>query len=103
MIAVGDAAKVRLDLYDVVLLNLVSCCYPEVDSSLGNSLSAATSIYAFTAPASAGPAGFFARAETGMANTWSGCETGDSAASAAGFLSVTEGRRRLVWHLAIDR
>jgi SAM-dependent methyltransferase len=114
--SVGDAAKVRLDPHDVVLLNRVLCCYPDIDSLLGNSLSAATSIYAFTAPPSAGPAGFFARAETRMANTWfrirdrkfrgfrvhvHDLKAVDRRIREAGFLPIAEGRRRLVWHLAI--
>ena len=114
--AVGDAAKVRLDPHDVVLLNRVLCCYPDVDSLLDNSLSAARSVYAFTAPPSEGLAGVFARAETRMANTWfrirdrkfrgfrvyvHDLEAVDRRVREAGFLPVTEGRRRLVWHLAV--
>ena len=106
----------RLDPHDVVLLNRVLCCYPDVDSLLDNSLSAARSVYAFTAPPSVGLAGFFARAETRMANAWfrirdrkfrgfqvyvHDLEAVDRRVREAGFLPVIKGRRRLVWHLAV--
>lgn len=113
---VGDAAKVRLDRHDVVLLNRVFCCYPEIESLLDNSLSAASHVYAFTAPPSAGLAGTFARAETRLANTWyrirdkkfrgfrvhvHDLKAVDRRVREAGFRPIVEGRRRLVWHLAI--
>ncbi len=105
-----------LDPHDVVLLNRVLCCYPDIDSLLDNSLSAARSVYAFTAPPSVGLAGYLARAETRMANAWfrirdrkfrgfrvhvHDLEAVDSRVREAGFLPVIQGRRRLVWHLAI--
>jgi predicted RNA methylase len=113
---VGDAAKLRLNGHDVILLNRVFCCYPEIDALLDNSLSAARYVYAFTAPPSAGFAGTFARAETRIANTWyrirdkkfrgfrvyvHDLEVVDRRIRAAGFQPSVEGRRRLVWHLAI--
>jgi magnesium-protoporphyrin O-methyltransferase len=113
---VGDAAKMPLGPHEVVLLNRVLCCYPDVDSLLDNSLSAARSVYAFTAPPSGGLAGFFTRAETRMANVWfrirrrkfrgfqvyvHDLEAVDRKVLEAGFLPVAEGRRRLVWHLAV--
>jgi predicted RNA methylase len=113
---VGDAAKARLDPHDVVLLNRVLCCYPDVDALLDNSLSAATAVYAFTAPPSAGLAGTLARAETRLANGWfrirdrkfrgfrvhvHDLRAVDRRIRRAGFLPITEGRRRLVWHLAV--
>jgi SAM-dependent methyltransferase len=113
---VGDAAKVPLDRHDVVMLNRVLCCYPEVDALLDNSLSAASHVYAFTAPPSAGLAGTFARAETRLANTWfrirdkkfrgfrvhvHDLEAVDRRIREAGFHRIVAGRRRLVWHLAI--
>ena len=113
---VGDAATVHLDRYDVVLLNRVLCCYPDIDALLDNSLSAASDVYAFTAPPSAGPAGAFSRAQIRLANSWfrlrdekfrgfrahvHDLEAVDRRIKAAGFRPVVEGRRRLVWHLAI--
>ena len=114
--SVGDGAKVPLEPHDVVLLNRVLCCYPDVDALLRNSLSAATSIYAFTAPPSAGIAGTFARAETRLSNAWfrmrrkkfrgfrayvHDLEAVDRRVREAGFSPVVEGRRRFVWHLAV--
>jgi predicted RNA methylase len=113
---VGDAATFHLDRHDVVLLNRVLCCYPDIDTLLDNSLSAAGFVYAFTAPPSAGLAGTFSRAETRIANTWfrirdekfrgfrahvHDLEAVDRRVREAGFRPVVGGRRRLVWHLAI--
>ena len=112
----GDAANVHLDPHDVVVLNRVLCCYPEVNALLDNSLPAANHIYAFTAPPSAGLVGTFARAETRLANTWyrirakkfhgfrvhiHDLEAVDRRVREAGFRPIVEGRRRFVWHLAI--
>ena len=80
---VGDAARSSLEEHDVVLLNRVLCCYPEVDALLENSLRAARHVFAFTAPPSSGMAGIFARVETGLANMTSGSATGSSRASAS--------------------
>ena len=113
---VGDAAAVHLDRHDVVLLNRVLCCYPDVESLLNNSLSAASRVFAFTAPPSAGLSGFFARAETRLANVMFKIRDRkfrgfrvyvhdlgavDRRVREAGFRPVVEGRRRLVWHLAV--
>jgi magnesium-protoporphyrin O-methyltransferase len=113
---VGDAAQVRLDRYDVVLLNRVVCCYPEVNALLDNSLSAARHIYAFTAPPSSGLAGAFARVQTRLANSWfrirdtkfrgfrahvHDLNAIDRRVREAGFRPIVRGRRRMVWHLAI--
>lgn len=113
---VGDAAKVELDRHDVVLLNRVLCCYPDVDALLDNSLSAAASVYAFTAPPSAGLAGSVARANNGLANSWfrirdkkfrgfrahvHDLKAIDLRIREAGFRPVVESRRRVLWQLAI--
>lgn len=114
--AVGDAATLHLDRHDVVLLNRVLCCYPDIDALLDNSLSAASEVYAFTAPPSAGLAGAYSRAQFRLANAWfrirdekfrgfrahvHDLKAVDQRIRAAGFRPVVEGRRRLVWHLAI--
>jgi predicted RNA methylase len=114
--SVGDAANVHLDQHDVVLLNRVLCCYPDVNALLDNSLRAASHIYAFTAPPSAGFAGTCARVQTRLANTWfrirakkfrgfrahvHDLKAVDRRVREAGFSLVVEGRRRLVWHLAV--
>jgi magnesium-protoporphyrin O-methyltransferase len=113
---VGDAAKIQLERHDVVILNRVLCCYADIDALLENSLSAASSVYAFTAPPSTGLAGTFVRAQTRLANSWfrirdkkfrgfrayvHDLEAVDRRVREAGFLPMVEGRRRLVWHLAI--
>jgi len=113
---VGDAAKVQLREHDVVLLNRVLCCYPEVNALLDNSLQAARLVFAFTAPPSSGLAGIFARAETRLANIvfrirdrkFSGfrayvhdLEAVDRRVRQAGFHPTIVGRRRLIWHLAV--
>jgi magnesium-protoporphyrin O-methyltransferase len=113
---VGDAATVRLERHDVVLLNRVLCCYPDVEALLANSLSAANQVFAFTAPPSAGLPGVFARVETRLANLMfrlrrkkfrgfrvhvHDLRAVDRRVREAGFRPVLEGRRRLVWHLAV--
>jgi SAM-dependent methyltransferase len=113
---VGDAATIRLDRHDIVLLNRVLCCYPDIDALLDNSLPAASHVYAFTAPPSIGLAGVFARAHNRLVNSWfrmrdkkfrgfrvyvHDLEAVDRRIRAAGFRPTVEGRRRLVWHLAI--
>ena len=113
---VGDAATFHLDRHDVVLLNRVLCCYPDIDALLDNSLSAARFVYAFTAPPSAGLAGTCSQAQTRLANSWfrirddkfrgfrahvHDLQAVDRRVREAGFRPVVEGRRRLVWHLAI--
>jgi len=114
--SVGDAADVHLDPHDVVFLNRVLCCYPDVDALLTNSLPAASHVFAFTAPPSAGLAGTVARAETRLANTWYRVRAKkfrgfrvhihdlvavDLRIREAGFRPIVKGRRRLIWHLAI--
>ena len=79
-------------------------------------MSAARYIYAFTAPPSAGLAGTFSRAHTRLVNSWFRIRDKkfrgfrayvhdlgaiDRRVREAGFRPVLEGRRRLVWHLAI--
>jgi predicted RNA methylase len=113
---VGDAAKVHLDEHDVVLLNRVLCCYAEDSALLDNSLRAARHVFAFTAPPSSGVAGTLARVETRLANIMfrirdrkfkgfrvyvHDLEAVDRRVRQAGFRLTVEGRRRLVWHLAI--
>lgn len=113
---VGDAAKMHLEEHDVVVLNRVLCCYPEVDALLDNSLQAARHVFAFTAPPSSGIAGTFARVETRLANMMFRLRDRkfrgfrvyvhdlgavDRRVRQAGFRPTVEGRRRLVWQLAI--
>ncbi len=113
---VGDAARVRLDRHDVVVLNRVLCCYPEVDALLENSLSVADHVFAFTAPPSGGPVGAYARAQAKIGNAWyrlrdtkfkgfrvfiHDLDAVDRRIRDAGFDRVVAARRRITWHLAV--
>lgn len=68
--AVGNGAVVPLSRHDVVALNRVLCCYPSVDQLLANSLSAASDVYAYTAPIHTGSVGLFNRILIGIGNVW---------------------------------
>lgn len=59
---VGDGAKLELVASDVVILDKVICCYPEVDELIKNSLRATSARYAFVVPLSKGFRGLLARA-----------------------------------------
>jgi magnesium-protoporphyrin O-methyltransferase len=113
---VGDAARAPLDRHDVVVLNRVLCCYPEVDALLENALPAAGHVFAFTAPISTGLAGLVARIETRLSNAWYRLRDGkfkgfrvyvhdlgavDLRIREAGFRPVVTGRRRLQWLLSV--
>lgn len=113
---VGDGSKVPLPQADVVVLNRVFCCYPDVDALLENSLSAARSVYAFTTPPSTGLRGALVRSQTRFANLWYRLrdrkfqgfrvfvhDVGriDARVRAAGFHPIRSERRRVVWHMAV--
>jgi magnesium-protoporphyrin O-methyltransferase len=113
---VGDGAEASLPRADVVVLNRVFCCYPNVDGLLDNSLSAAGTTYAFTTPRSRGPSGAIVKVQTWFDNLWyrvrerkfQGFRTFvhdvgkiDARVQAAGFRPVQTQRRRLVWHMAV--
>jgi magnesium-protoporphyrin O-methyltransferase len=68
--AVGNGAAVELPHADVVTLNRVLCCYPQVDRLLANTLGASRSIYAFTAPHDRGARGAWNRIEAFIENRW---------------------------------
>jgi magnesium-protoporphyrin O-methyltransferase len=112
----ANGADAALPVSDVVVLNRVFCCYPDIDSLLTNSLDAARSVYAFTAPASTGFVGFLNRMDTFISNVWfrlrarkySGFRVFvhdvaaiDERVRAEGFALRTSGRRRFGWHLAV--
>jgi predicted RNA methylase len=113
---VGDGAKVELPRTDVVVLNRVFCCYPDIDALLGRSLAAAEHVYAFTAPPSKGLLGVVAKVQVRLANVWyrlrdakfhgfrvfvHDLEDVDARVRAAGFARVRRERRRLAWQLAV--
>ena len=113
---VGDGAKVDLPGADVVVLNRVFCCYPDVENLLERSLGATGSVYAFTIPRSTGVAGRIARIQTGFANWWYALRSSkfggfrvyvhdvrriDARVRAAGFEPIRRERRRIAWDLAV--
>jgi SAM-dependent methyltransferase len=113
---IGDGAKVELPESDVVVLNRVFCCYPDIENLLGRSLAAARHVYAFTAPPSNGLLGLVAKAETRLSNVWyrlrdakfhgfrvfvHDLDRVDEALRAAGFTRRRWERRRLAWRLAV--
>ena len=113
---IGDGAKVPLPNADIVVLNRVFCCYPDIDTLLENSLSAAGTTYAFTTPPSTGLAGAIVRLQMRFANLWYRLRDNkfrgfrvfvhdvgeiDARVKAAGFRPVRRERRRVVWHLAV--
>jgi SAM-dependent methyltransferase len=59
---VGDAARIRLEPHDWVVLDRVICCYPDVEQLLAGSIAAAGRRYAFTVPVSDGWRGAAKRA-----------------------------------------
>lgn len=112
----GDGSKVRLPQSDVVVLNRVFCCYPDVDALLENSLSAARDVYAFTTPPSTGLPGGLVRLKTRLSNLWYRLrdrkfqgfrvfvhDVGkiDARVRAAGFRPIRSERRRVVWHMGV--
>jgi magnesium-protoporphyrin O-methyltransferase len=66
--AVGDGARVELVPHDVVVLDKVICCYPEVEVLLENSLSATRRTYGLVVPLSSGWRGILARLAIGAEN-----------------------------------
>ncbi|MGZ4152117.1 MAG: class I SAM-dependent methyltransferase [Actinomycetota bacterium] len=113
---IGDGAKVDLPRADVVVLNRVFCCYPDIDALLGRSLAAAEHVYAFTAPPSNGVLGALARLQARWANVWyrlrdaryhgfrvfvHDLDAVDARVRAAGFSPLRRERRRLAWQLAV--
>ncbi len=113
---VGDAAELDLPSADVVVLNRVFCCYPDVNALLERSLAAAGSVYGFTIPRSNGLVGAFGRTMVAVSNAWfrlrrtkyAGFRTFvhdvdriDTRVRAAGFVPVRRETKRFVWDLAV--
>jgi SAM-dependent methyltransferase len=116
MFSVGDGAEARLDRHDVVTLNRVLCCYPSVERLLENSLGAAGSIYAYTAPVHTGVVGRFNRISVAISNGWfrlrarkfggfqafvHDLDRVDRTIASAGFQLVHRSRERVTWQLAV--
>jgi magnesium-protoporphyrin O-methyltransferase len=112
---VGDGASAPLAPHDVVVLDKVFCCYPNVDALLASSLAAARSVYAFSVPPSAGFRGAVRRAIARISNWWYRLRRRrfggfqeyvhdvaalDARIRAAGFTAVFS-RRRFAWDLVV--
>ncbi len=113
---VGDGATMSLPRADVVVLNRVVCCYPDVEALLTNTLAVTGTVYAFTVPPSRGIPGLIAKVLVAMSNAWyrlrdrkfrgfrtfvHDVDTIDERVRAAGFRPVRRELRRLAWELAI--
>jgi SAM-dependent methyltransferase len=114
--SVGDGATEQLGLHDVVALNRVLCCYPSVDQLLANSLGAAGSVYAYTAPVHDGAVGRINRVNIRISNAWfrlrkrkyrgfqafvHDLDRVDRTIERAGFRRVHRSRERFMWRLAV--
>jgi magnesium-protoporphyrin O-methyltransferase len=114
--AVGDGAVAPLAVADVVVLNRVVCCYPDVDALMANATGAARSVFAFTAPVDRGIIGAFNRVSTWCSNRWFALRRGkyrgfrvfvhdldavERKVRAAGFERTENDRVRLVWRLEV--
>jgi magnesium-protoporphyrin O-methyltransferase len=113
---VGDGAKVDLPESDVVVLNRVYCCYPDIENLVGRSVAAARRVYAFTAPPSRGILGLYGRIHTWFSNGWyrvrdakfhgfrvfiHDLDRVDARLRSAGFERIRWERRRVLWRLAV--
>jgi predicted RNA methylase len=113
---IGDAAQTELPEADVVLLNRVFCCYPDVDALLERSLASAQQVYAFTIPRSRGPVGVYSRLSAAFGNAWYALRKEkfrgfrvhihdvravDERIRHAGFRPLVEKPTRLTWWLAV--
>lgn len=67
---VGDGAVEPLPRADVVVLNRVLCCYPDVEALIESVTGAAGRVLAFTAPVDRGIVGTFNRTLTWCSNRW---------------------------------
>jgi len=109
---VGDAAQVELVASDVVVLDKVICCYPEVDSLLENTIRATGSTYAFAVPYSSGIRGLLARMAISLENAFRRIRRQafrayvhdvkriESILARAGFERVAS-TRRTMWYVAV--
>lgn len=113
---VGDGSQAALPKSDVVVLNRVVCCYPSADALLANTLGAAGSVFAITAPVDRGLMGLFNRIFCWLENGWYAIRARkfrgfrvfvhdlaviEAHIVGAGFLPRARQRRRLVWDLRV--
>ena len=100
----------------MVVLHRVVCCYPDASALLDNTLEAAGSRFAFTAPVDHGFTGLLNRIHILCENAWYAVRRSkfdgfrvfvhdldeiDGRVRAAGFERVHRGRSRVVWELAV--
>ena len=101
---------------DVVVLNRVVCCYPSADALLANTLGAAGSVFAFTAPVDRGVMGFWNRILGRLGNGWYALRAKkfhgfrvfihdlgaiEARIVGAGFHPLAREQRRLAWDLRV--
>ncbi len=113
---VGDGAVTPLAAADVVVLNRVVCCYPDVDALIANATGAAQRVFAFTAPVDRGIVGAFNRVSTWCSNRWYALrrekyrgfrvfvhdlDEVERKIRAAGFERTHDDRVRAVWRLEV--
>ena len=113
--SVGDGAIEPLPRHDVIALNRVLCCYPNLDQLLQNSLGAAGDVFAYSAPIHSGFMGRFNRVSVGISNRWfrlrerkfrgfqafvHDLDAVDRRISDAGFRKAHAAHRR-VWQIAV--
>ncbi len=113
---VGDGADVPLEPADIVVLNRVLCCYPNVGALIANTTGAARAVFAFTVPLDTGIAGLLNRFLLWSANHWyrlrhkkyrgfrvhlHDLAAVDRKVGAAGFERIRAERVRLSWRLAV--
>jgi len=113
---VADGSVAPLPAADIVVLNRVVCCYPDPGALLRNTLGAAGSVYALSAPVDRGLAGVVNRVVVRVSNVWYALRTSkfrgfrvfvhdvgdlDERIRAAGFAPTHRERRRIVWQLAV--
>jgi magnesium-protoporphyrin O-methyltransferase len=114
--SIGDGAQVDLPSADVVVLNRVFCCYPDIDALVSRSLGAARHVYAFTAPPSGGLLGAVMRLGFRFENAWyrirdaryrgfrvfvHDLDAIDARLRAAGFVPIRRERAYRAWNLAV--
>lgn len=113
---VGDGSRAALPKSDVVVLNRVLCCYPSADALLANTLGAAGSVFALTAPIDRGPIGLYNRVVGWLGNGWYALRakkfrgfrvfvhdlaTVEARIVEAGFHPRVRQHRRVVWDLRV--
>ena len=113
---VGDGAVAPLAAADVVVLNRVVCCYPDVDALIANATGAAQRVFAFTAPVDRGIIGALNRFSTWCSNRWYALRRAkyrgfrvfvhdldavERKVRAAGFERTDDERVRVVWRLEV--